>query len=259
VSFSLAADLLSALGALAAERGVLVALDFDGTLAPLVDDPEKSHMLGQARSALERLTEVEGVKIALVSGRAIESLARVADPMPEWFLVGSHGVETVAPGLLRNYAPSWEVPRDLENGFRSIGRLHPGTRIELKPFGIALHTRGLTEEAAQNAERDAVQWCLGWDPAMLLRKGHGILECAVRDAKKGDGVRHIVALSGSSRVLFAGDDQTDEDVFSVMGDADVSIKVGPGSTKASFRVKNPTEFAQVLTILAHQFFLARSS
>ena len=76
------------LGGFARVPSILIALDFYGTLAPLVDDPEASRMTLEARGALEALTLLDGVTIALVSGRAIESLLRVAEPMKQWFLVG---------------------------------------------------------------------------------------------------------------------------------------------------------------------------
>jgi len=84
-------------GDFVAHHTVLIALDFDGTLAPLVDDPEDSRMMSASRDALEALTPLPGVVVALVSGRAIDSLLRVADPLKEWFLVGSHGIEIVPP------------------------------------------------------------------------------------------------------------------------------------------------------------------
>ena len=94
---AISSDLTSALTAFASLETILIALDFDGTLAPLVDDPEASRMIAPARRALEKLTALSGVSVAIVTGRAIDSVKRVADPLKEWFLVGSHGIEVLSP------------------------------------------------------------------------------------------------------------------------------------------------------------------
>ncbi|MDF2846614.1 MAG: trehalose-phosphatase, partial [Oerskovia sp.] len=75
----------------------LVALDFDGTLAPLVDDPLAARMTPAARAAVDRLgAALEGTttRLALVSGRNLADLAACSEPPVGSFLVGSHGAET---------------------------------------------------------------------------------------------------------------------------------------------------------------------
>lgn len=86
-----------ALADLSVHPEVLVALDFDGTLAPLQHDPENSRMLPDSREVVDALTDIDGVHVSLVTGRAFEDIMRVADPHPDWFLVSSHGIEMVAP------------------------------------------------------------------------------------------------------------------------------------------------------------------
>ena len=225
---------------------ILVALDFDGTLAPLVDDPETSRMTPEAREALEALTLLDGVTIALVSGRAIESLMRVAEPMKQWFLVGSHGIEVLSPGEAKGYVTPWLVPTGLEEGFRAVVSTHQGTRLEMKPFGVALHTRGVEEAIARDAEAEVMRVCDAWDGELVVRRGHGIVECSIKDSNKGDGISALIAQTGTPTVLFAGDDVTDEDGFAVLKPTDVSIRVGGGDTRARFRVVDTTEMAAIL-------------
>ena len=224
----------------------MIALDFDGTLAPLVDDPEDSRMLPEARSALEALTRLDGVSIALVSGRAIESLARVASPLQEWFLVGSHGIEILSPGEVLDYETPWLVPQRLQRGFEGVVSHHPGTRLEVKPFGLALHTRGVEPSLAREAEKEAAAVCDEWEGDLVIRSGHGILECSVTEADKGEGLLALVERTGASATLFAGDDLTDEDGFAVLGDQDFSLRVGPGESRARFRIADAAEMAQIL-------------
>jgi trehalose 6-phosphate phosphatase len=235
-----------ALAAFAKKDTILIALDFDGTLAPLGDDPELSRMIPEAREALEALTSVSSVTVALVTGRAIESIARVSEPLPQWYLVGSHGIEVVSPKERDSYHTPDAVPTELVEGFRSITETYPGTRIELKPFGVALHTRGVEESVARSAELAAHALCEAWGGDVVVRTGHGIVECAVKEATKGDGIVALRRLTGADGVLFAGDDLTDEDGFAVLGDSDVAIRVGGGDTIAPYRLSDAPAVAAML-------------
>jgi trehalose-phosphatase len=238
--------LSEAIAQFAAKNTILVALDFDGTLAPLVDDPMDSRMIPDARSALEALSELPGVTIALVTGRAIESITVVGDPLPSWFLVGSHGIEVVTPEQRRSYTTPRLVPGELIEGFERVVALHPGSRIEVKPFGVALHTRGVPDAIARAAEAAAHALCVAWGGDIVVRTGHGIVECAVKHATKGDGLNAVRSATGAEAVFFAGDDLTDEDGFAVMQASDVAIRVGGGETIAPYRLADAYAVAKAL-------------
>ena len=243
-------ELDEALASFATSPRPLIALDFDGTLAPLGDDPALSRMIPEARGALEALTALPGVSIALVTGRAIDSIGVVAEPLPQWFLVGSHGIEVVGPGQLAGYHTPNLVPPALAQGFQAVVDDHPGTRIEFKPFGVALHTRGVEAERARAAETAAHtlcdQWKAGNEGELVVRTGHGIVECSVADATKGDGIVAVRVAVDATSVLFAGDDLTDEDGFAVLGPQDVAIRVGGGDTIAPYRLDDAHAVAQAL-------------
>ena len=83
----------AAITRLARTERLLVALDFDGTLAPLVDRPEDARATDRSRAAIERLAAADDTRVAIVSGRALESLGEVASPPDGTLLSGSHGVE----------------------------------------------------------------------------------------------------------------------------------------------------------------------
>ena len=235
-----------ALSDLALQPQVLVALDFDGTLAPLQDDPENSRMLPESRDAVDALTGIDGVHVSLVTGRAFENIMRVADPHPDWFLVGSHGIEVVAPHERASYATPQLVPEGLLKGFYQIAQDIPGPRIEVKPFGLAIHTRGLPANVAAAAEAATRLLCDEWPDELVMRSGHGILECALSDRTKGHGLRSLWDALDVQATLFIGDDVTDEDGFAVLGSGDLGIKVGQGVTRASHRVADPHEVTRVL-------------
>lgn len=239
-------DLQSALGAFAVRDTILIALDFDGTLAPLVDDPEASRMITPARLALEELTEMAGVTIALVTGRAIDSIMRVSEPLEAWYLVGSHGIEVVSPGELRNYETPWVVPEALTSAFVTVVDAHPGSRLEQKPFGLALHTRGVDPVIAAAAEAAAHEVCASWGGDLAVRTGHGIVECSIHHATKADGLKEIQKRATPDATLFAGDDTTDEDGFGVLRPSDVAIRVGGGETIAPYGLADASAVAEAL-------------
>jgi len=249
---AISSDLTSALAAFASQQTILIALDFDGTLAPLVDDPEASRMIAPARQALEKLTALSGVSVAIVTGRAIDSVKRVSDPLKEWFLVGSHGIEVLSPGDVTSYETPWLVPAGLTEAFDAVVKAHPGTRLEHKPFGLALHTRGVEQPVAQAAESAAHHVCDAWGGDLVVRTGHGIVECSIQEATKGDGIEEIRRRLRPSAVLFAGDDRTDEDGFAVLEANDVGIRVGGGETIAPHRLPDASAVAEALRFIHDQ-------
>lgn len=94
------ADPDAALHALATTPRLLVALDFDGTLSPLVDDPMSARMLPAARAAVDALVATPETTVAFVSGRSLPDLRIIAehDDDARVLLVGSHGAEHWVPG-----------------------------------------------------------------------------------------------------------------------------------------------------------------
>lgn len=228
---------------------LLIALDFDGTLAPLGIDPEASRMVPEARNALDALTKVPDVHIALVTGRSIDSIIQVATPDPSWFLVGSHGIEVVTPDQRAGYHTPDVVPVALSAGFDEIVANFPGSRKETKPFGVALHTRGLPDSVARPAEQAAHTFCEEWEGDIVVRTGHGIVECALEAGTKGDGIGALHTAVPVGATLFAGDDVTDEDGFAVLGATDVGIRVGGGQTRAAYRLEDVHAVAHTLWLV----------
>src|SRR5690606_3277356 len=86
-------ELTDALAELARTDTLLVALDFDGTLAPLVDDPAAARALPEAREAMLSLLDAPRTRVALISRRAMASLTEGSEAPDGVRLSGSHGVE----------------------------------------------------------------------------------------------------------------------------------------------------------------------
>jgi trehalose 6-phosphate phosphatase len=238
------------LDALAPARSLLVALDFDGVLAPLVDDPSAARPLPASAAAVRRLAAHDGTTVVMLSGRGRDDLAAVSGFGPPVGLVGSHGAEyddELGALLGRGGLLTDEQARRrtaLLDGLRALVERAPGARLETKPAGAAVHVRGMDPAAgAALLERARAEWA---GDGVDATAGKDVLDLAVVETTKGAAVDALRAALGADAVLFAGDDVTDETAFRVLGDGDVGIKVGDGDTAARHRVAGPQELATVL-------------
>lgn len=241
--------------ALATAREPLLALDFDGTLADLVDNPDEARMRPDARQPLEALTSSPGVTVALVSGRGLDSLTHVSEPDHRWWLIGSHGIEVRGPsngGAVDIPTADPALRQRVWDDFETVAAGFPGVWVEKKPWGAALHTRSVSTEV--EAEVHRLLWALidHYGSTLTTREGHGILESALQSQTKGDGLNALREVIRPDRVLFIGDDKTDEDALAVLTESDVGIKVGPGPSLASHRLGTPADVAVFLADLARR-------
>lgn len=245
------AELAAALGGLSRTEHLLVALDFDGVLAPIVEKAADARPLPGSAAAIAKLADLPLTTTALISGRALESLRSVASPGERTLLIGSHGAETWtgpdAEPLTLSEAQSDLLARATDVVERVV-RNHPGTVVENKPAGVVLHTRTADDDVAAAAVDEAKRLLAEID-GLHVSEGKRVLECAVVHANKGEGIGLLRKLTGATSALFAGDDVTDEHAFAALQPTDVGIKVGPGETAAKFRVDSPEEFQAVLEYL----------
>ncbi|MEE2523166.1 trehalose-phosphatase [Pseudarthrobacter sp. J75] len=248
---TLSPELLDAIRTIAATEHLLVALDFDGVMAPLVDRPENARPLPRTAAAFAALATLERTTTALISGRALDSLRLVASPPAESLLIGSHGAEAwLGPGS----TPLTLDPEQLELLARvratlaEISEEAAGTHLEDKPAGVVLHTRQAADDVAEDAVA-AARSALGGLEGVHLKTGKRVLETSVVHASKGEGITFLRQATEATAVLFAGDDVTDEDAFARLAKGDVGIKVGLGFTHAGYRVETPVHMAEVLEAL----------
>ena len=241
---------------------VLIALDFDGTLAPFTEDPADSRPIPEARAALDALAVLPRTTVAIISGRPLEFLREVVDPARHMVLSGSHGAEmdlSVLPDL----------PEDAEHDInltseqlalldRAVDATHdmvsryPGSRAELKPAGVCFHTRPIKDTRVSERALDEMTRAYSDLEGLRITPGQQVVECSVLSATKGDGLRIIKAAASPDVTVFAGDDVTDEDAMELLTGPDVGIKVGDKETVATQRVNGPQELADLLGVFADQ-------
>jgi len=223
---------------------LLVVSDYDGTLAPIVDDPERAFPDKKALGALQDLGELPDTRAAIISGRSWGELRRLSGSPPNVVLVGGHGAETGPAVGGEEVAGLVEVTAALEE----IAAQFPGANIERKPTGVAFHYRKVDPAGVDEALR-MVTAGPGSDPRLHLRHGKMVVEISASAVDKGVALVRIREECGAEATVFLGDDLTDEDAFAVLGPEDVGIKVGPGASKGSRRLADQEQVGELLVNL----------
>ena len=253
-------ELRTALGAFAALPRVLVAVDFDGTLAPLVTDPLRARAVPGGLEVLRDAATLGGVTTAVVSGRDLATLEMLTAIGPDdgITLIGSHGAQTnradpaaAAPTagapLLDEAAAAllWTLRDELE----VIRSRYPAVRLEDKAAAVALHTRDVEPSAAQAATEAATAAARRHAGVHVIR-GKEVVELSVSAADKGTAVADLALASSSDATLYVGDDATDERAFGALNplSGDLTVKVGVGETVALHRVTDPEAVVELLQL-----------
>jgi trehalose 6-phosphate phosphatase len=205
------------LAALLADPGrALVGLDFDGTLAPVVPDPDAARGHPDVPGVLARLAAA-GVRVAVVTGRpaatAVE-YAGIAD-VPGLVVLGHYGLERWEAGTLT-------APEDLSAVAQARRRLPDvlaaagapdGTYVEDKGAAVAGHPRRTADPPAASALRRGPLTALAGEVGLVVEPGRFVLELRPAGGDKGDALRTLVGERTPSVVVFVGDDLGDLAAF----------------------------------------------
>lgn len=237
----LPAELVSALDSAAATPRLLVASDFDGTLAPIVNIPADARPLPAAARALIALADLPDTTTALISGRALETLRELSAMPATVHLVGSHGAEFDS-GFTHDI--DHDLLQTITGRLRAIASDKPGVAVETKPASVALHVRNASTADGEAALEAAWAAASAWETHVTT--GKAVLEFAVIDTDKGEAVDILRGECDATAVVFFGDDVTDEKAFTRLRDSDIGVKVGPGESAARYRIDSPEDVAAAL-------------
>ena len=209
---------MEALATLAADpTSAALFFDVDGTLAPIVANPDEARVPDAARAELRRLATRYAL-VACVSGRTGE-VARAIVGVPELTYVGEHGLE------LDPEAETWR------ERIHSFGARAPWP-VEEKPLSAAFHYRTAPDRdearrVLEQVEADARA------AGLRTRWGRLVLEVLPPiETSKRTAVAHLLTQSGLRRALYAGDDTTDVDAFAALADLELGIRVAIASPES---------------------------
>jgi trehalose-phosphatase len=238
------------------DRELSLFLDFDGTLAPIVDDPKAAQMPDETRRVLVGLAE--RCSVAIVSGRDREDVqGRVG--IRDLVYAGNHGFDIAGRGHERTLPEAsgaqGEIDRAVEELTQHLGRL-TGVILERKRFSVAVHYRmvrsdTVVEQVARTVAAVSAKTSLRTrvgkkvfelEPAVDWDKGHAL--AWLLDVMKLDPARHFP--------VYVGDDETDEDAFAALGGRGAAIRVGAAvsTSLADYRLADPAEVRALLVWLS---------
>jgi trehalose 6-phosphate synthase/phosphatase len=243
-----------------AGRGTVLIIDYDGTLVPLAPTPAEATPDEEVRELLRTLASRPRTSVHVVTGRSRRSIERWLGDLP----LGLHAEHGLWSRLLGGeWKMAGNVPYEWNDRIRPlmehfVATTH-GTFIEEKTASIAWHFRLATAGHSNGASfgefqarelRTLLGELLSNAPVEVLI-GDKVVEVRPQGVNKGIIVPQVLATSnGHETVVAIGDDRTDEDLFAALPDGTITVHVGPGSSRALYRLNDPAEVLQFLRAIA---------
>ncbi|RWR77339.1 trehalose-phosphate phosphatase A-like protein isoform X1 [Cinnamomum micranthum f. kanehirae] len=246
-------------------RGKRIALflDYDGTLSPIVDDPDCAFMSDMMRSVVSDVAKY--FPTAIISGRCRDKVYRFVG-LAELYYAGSHGMDIMGPKLAENcvtpadeqakdvsFQPAKEFLPMIDKVFESLTECMKGidgVKVENNKFCVSVHYRCANEESWDIIGQQVCD-ILQHYPQLRLCHGRKVLE--IRPTIKWDKGKALeflldsLGLANCSDVLpiYIGDDRTDEDAFKVLRDKGdgygILVSAVPKETRACYSLRDPSE------------------
>lgn len=232
----------------------LVLLDYDGTLQSFKKSPNPAaaRPSKKIKNILRRLASKHKTKVYIISGRTKSALDSWFRDIPSLGLVAEHGAWEKVNGTWKKRFESFEK-KELLKILRDYGRRTPGSLVEEKDFAIVWHYRNVAPELAyvRNADLEHTLREMTHDTDLVVHKGHRIIEVKLSGANKGDISKNLLDKHPVKFIFAAGDDYTDEDMFSAMPSSAFTVKIGPGDTKAKYQMSRMESLVGLLDKLSH--------
>lgn len=243
-------------------EGVLLCLDFDGTLAPISESPDEPKITSENRRALREIAVNPRSRIAIISGRALSDLpSRIG--IPNIVYAGNHGLEikdgdtaTVHPVAARHSSTIQRADSVLRRKLATV----PGMVIENKELSLTVHYRQVPRSRVPDVERavtsveSTFEMGNGAEPGPPFRIVPGKQSFEIRlavDWNKGNAVDLLKnRVSNDWITIYVGDDTTDEDAFEVLDPMDIGVFVGTEPTTATYRLTEQREVSRFLEWIA---------
>ena len=223
-----------------AEERTLCAFDFDGTLAPIVEHPDRARLRDTTRSLLSRLAAV--YPCVILSGRARADLLGKLGGVTVEQVIGNHGAEgDGTTGKRRGQVRRWKAAMELE-----LGPL-PGLWVEDKGLSLAVHYRQSPRKA--EARRRILRATQNLERVRVFG-GKQVVNLVVDGAPN----KGVALVSERERLqcnwaLYVGDDENDEDAFAIRGNI-VPVRIGRNErSKARYYLRTQPEIDKLLELM----------
>ncbi|PKU86417.1 probable trehalose-phosphate phosphatase 6 [Dendrobium catenatum] len=250
-------------------KKIVVFLDYDGTLSPIVEDPDSAFMTASMRAAVKGVAKY--FPTAIVTGRCIDKVFNFVK-LEELFYAGSHGMDikgpTKCPKHIKAQAKSilfqpanefLPMINEVYNLLLEKTKLIPGCKVENNRFCLSVHFR-CVEEKRWSGLIEEVRSVLANYPNLRLTQGRKVLEIRPTiEWNKGKAIEFLLENLGFDNCedilpIYIGDDRTDEDAFKVLRDRQqgfgILVSKFPKETNATYSLKEPSEVKDFLLRLA---------
>ncbi|VYS66402.1 unnamed protein product [Arabidopsis thaliana] len=245
-----------------ASRGkqIVMFLDYDGTLSPIVDDPDKAFMSSKMRRTVKKLAKC--FPTAIVTGRCIDKVYNFVK-LAELYYAGSHGMDIKGPakGFSRHkrvkqsllYQPANDYLPMIDEVYRQLlekTKSTPGAKVENHKFCASVHFRCVDEKKWSELVLQ-VRSVLKKFPTLQLTQGRKVFEIRpMIEWDKGKALEFLLESLGFGNTnnvfpVYIGDDRTDEDAFKMLRDRGegfgILVSKFPKDTDASYSLQDPSE------------------
>ena len=218
-------------------RHRLLALDYDGTLAPFNIDRMKAFPFSGIVEMLSKIQDSRNTSLVIISGRMVDEVLKLMGNIGAT-IIGNHGSEIRNPdGAVRLIPPDSAQRKRLEQAWMEVSNLAVMQsimdRLERKPTSIAVHTRGMdTEKAGYILKEVSRIWSEGAEEhSMMCQEFNGGVELRCSGINKGMAIRNFLQekMPEDAFCTYIGDDRTDEDAFKEIqiNKRGIGIRVGP--------------------------------
>lgn len=228
-------------------RKCLFLIDYDGT--PVSKTPEQTIVDRSSRKILEFISGDEKNKVVIISGRDREYLDEQFRNM-NLVLVAEHGC------FMKNPGEEWKISFETDLSWKKkiipvlenyVDRCN-GSLIEEKFSSLVWHYRNTEEDFASlriNELRDDLSEIMRNEPRLHILEGYKLIEIKSVLYDKGITASNIIKNDSYDFILAVGDDHTDEDLFKVLPEHGISIRIGRKLTNAKFSIKNQSEIVNL--------------
>lgn len=231
----------------------LLLLDYDGTLAPFVQDRMKAFLYPGVEDRLKQLMSRKGTKLVVISGRSLADLETLMPTFSELEFWGSHGLERrLSSGKTISFNAEESFMKGLKIGIAEAERMLDSQYLEKKPYSISLHRRGVDETKVLKTMADVEKQ---WEKIiphydMEIHHFNKGVELRLKSQNKAQAVQTLITeVSPHTAIAYLGDDKTDEEAFAGLGSRGLKVLVReqlPNSTLADIQLIPPKDLLDFL-------------
>jgi len=248
--------LMEAVLARGKRQGLLLLLDYDGTLVELAPWPHPARPAPELLGTLTRLVVLPDLEAVIISGRSLRNLQELL-PLPGLHFVGSHGGEGLIRGTLwtSRAGRTSDAERDgIHQKLLDSLRDCKAWWVEARPLGLAIHYRQATPEEATRilATLEPLLTQVTEGERFEILRERSVVEILPGGVGKGEAIMELISSAQFSHLFptYFGDDVADASAFQVLKGQGLTVRVGTRAAGADYFLPSPVEVRQFLEVLA---------